>query len=133
MPLHVSGVVTLLQVFDMPSSLRFYRDLLGFEVIQRSQPQDQCHWAWLRLDDAEIMLNTAYEDEHRPQSPDQARLRGHQDTCLYFGCPDVDAAFEFLRKQGIEATEPRTAFYGMRQVYFHDPDGFQICLQRPVN
>lgn len=57
MPLRVTGTVTLLQVFDMPTSLHFYRDLLGFEMFQRSQPDDNCGWAWLRLDGIEIMLN----------------------------------------------------------------------------
>lgn len=129
MPLHVSGTVTLLQVFDMPASLRFYRDLLGFEVIGRSQPEDTCGWAWLRLDGAEVMLNTAYEDEHRPPAPDARRHEAHDDTCLYFGCPDVDEACAFLRSKGIRASEPKTAYYGMRQTYFHDPDGYGLCLQ----
>jgi catechol 2,3-dioxygenase-like lactoylglutathione lyase family enzyme len=132
MPLKVSGTVTLLQVFDMPTSLHFYRDLLGFEVIQRSLPVDNCGWAWLRLDHAEIMLNTAYEDEHRPPAPDPGRCRAHKDTSLYFGCPDVDDAYTFLRSRGISATEPKTAPYGMRQVYFEDPDGYGICLQWPA-
>jgi catechol 2,3-dioxygenase-like lactoylglutathione lyase family enzyme len=133
MPFRVSGTVTLLQVFDMPTSLHFYRDLLGFEVVQRSQPADDCGWAWLRLDDAEVMLNTAYEDAHRPSAPDAVRQKAHEDTTLYFGSPDVDEAFTFLGSRGIEATEPRTTPYGMRQVYFHDPDGYLLCLQRPAD
>jgi glyoxylase I family protein len=128
MPLQVSGTVTLLQVFDMPTSLHFYRDLLGFEMVQQSQPVDQCGWAWLRLDDAEIMLNTAYEDADRPPAPDPERSKAHEDTILYFGCPDVEGAYTF-RSQGIEATEPKTTYYGMRQVSFQDPDGYGICLQ----
>ena len=131
MPLNVTGVVTLVQVFDMPTSLHFYRDLLGFRVVQQSQPVDACDWAMLRLDDAEIMLNTAYDEDLRPAAPDPARQRAHDDTVMYFGCPDVDAAFRFLRSRGIEATEPTTAAYGMRQTYFHDPDGFSLCLQWP--
>jgi glyoxylase I family protein len=129
MPLQVSGTVTLLQVFDMPTSLRFYRDLLGFEMVQQSQPEDNCGWAWLRLDDAEIMLNTAYDDADRPPAPDPERRKAHEDTVLFFGCPDVDGAYTFLRSQGIESTEPKTAYYGMRQVWFHDPDGYGLCLQ----
>ncbi len=131
MPLHVNGTVTLLYVFDMPASLHFYRDLLGFEVFQRSQPDDNCGWAWLRLEDTEIMLNTAYDDGDRPPTPDAQRQKAHGDTCLFFGCSDVDAAFTFLRAQGISATEPKTAWYGMRQVFFHDPDGYGLCLQWP--
>jgi catechol 2,3-dioxygenase-like lactoylglutathione lyase family enzyme len=129
MPLQVSGTVTLLQVFDMPTSLRFYRDLLGFEMVHRSQPDDNCGWAWLRLDDAEIMLNTAYDDDDRPPTPDPERRKAHEDTVLFFGCPDVDGAYTFLRSQGIEAKEPKTTYYGMRQVWFQDPDGYGLCLQ----
>ena len=32
MPIETRGLVPLLFVFDMPTSLRFYRDVLGFEV-----------------------------------------------------------------------------------------------------
>ncbi|MFO0950498.1 MAG: VOC family protein [Isosphaeraceae bacterium] len=133
MPPQIHGAVTLLQVFDMPTSLRFYRDVLGFEVVQRSQPADDCGWAWLRAGDAEIMLNTAYEAEHRPPEPDPARLAAHADTVLYFGCPDVDAAFAYLRASGVPAAEPSTAPYGMRQLNFSDPDGYAICYQWPAD
>lgn len=34
MNIEVRGVCTLLQVFDMPESVRFYRDVLGFEIVQ---------------------------------------------------------------------------------------------------
>ena len=129
MALQVSGTVTLLQVFDMPTSLNFYRDLLGFEILQRSQPHDNCGWAWLKLNDAEIMLNTAHEDESRPPTRDTQRQQSHADTCLYFGCPDIDGAYAFLRAKGIASEAPKTAPYGMRQLYFSDPDGYGICLQ----
>jgi glyoxylase I family protein len=128
----LAGTVTLLQVFDMATSLHFYRDLLGFSIVQQSQPSENCGWAWLRHNDAEIMLNTAYEDEFRPPEPDPNRIQAHGDTTLYFGCPDVDAAYEYLRSKGIPASEPKNAPYGMRQMYFRDPDGFEICFQWPV-
>lgn len=31
MPIKVESLTPLISVFDMPESLRFYRDLLGFE------------------------------------------------------------------------------------------------------
>ena len=34
MSLRIGGFATLLQVFDMPTSLAFYRDVLGFDVVR---------------------------------------------------------------------------------------------------
>lgn len=39
----IHGVAPLLQVFDMPTAIRFYRDLLGFQVWGRSEPGDNCN------------------------------------------------------------------------------------------
>ena len=33
----VHGVAPLLQVFDMPTAIRFYRDVLGFTSLGQSQ------------------------------------------------------------------------------------------------
>jgi glyoxylase I family protein len=89
MALEIRGLAPLVQVFDMPTSVRFYRDLLGFNL-STSQAEDRFSWALLRLDGIEFMLNTAYEDDERPSVPDPARVTGHADTALFFGCPDVD-------------------------------------------
>ncbi len=134
MALDVRGTTTLLGVYDMPTSVRFYRDLLGFDIVSHSPhlggDPDRFHWCWLRLDGAEVMLNTAYEfDEERPLPPDAARTAAHQDTTLYFGCPDVDAAYEELRAKGLEVQKPKVAPYGMKQMYLLDPDGYGICFQ----
>lgn len=133
MSIDVRGVCVLLQVFDMPRSVRFYRDVLGFEVVQSSPREgDQFDWGLLRLNGAEVMLNTAYEQEYRPSQPDSARVAGHDDTCLYFGCPDVDAAYQHLLAHGVDVKEPKVAPYGMKQLYLHDPDGYGICFQWPA-
>jgi glyoxylase I family protein len=132
MALDVRGVAPLLQVYDMPTSVRFYRDVLGFEIVTTSPVlgEDRFHWALLRLSGAELMLNTAYEfDDERPPVPDPARTAAHDDTGLYFGCPDVDAAYAELYSKGVTARAPFVTGYGMKQLYFHDPDGYSLCFQ----
>ncbi len=132
MALHVEGVCPLLEVFDMPRSLRFYRDTLGFEVTQDSGGGDESGWVLLRLGEASLMLNTAYDDGERPAVPDRAREAAHRDTALYFGCPDVDGAYAHLRARGVVAEPPAVAPYGMKQLYFLDPDGYSLCFQWPA-
>jgi glyoxylase I family protein len=133
MSIEVRGVCPLLQVFDMPTSVRFYRDVLGFDVVETSQREgDQFDWGLLRRNDAEIMLGTAYEGDERPAKPDPVRTAAHGDTIFYFGCPDVDGAYHRLRARGLSVEEPKVAYYGMKQLYVTDPDGYGLCFQWPA-
>jgi catechol 2,3-dioxygenase-like lactoylglutathione lyase family enzyme len=132
MALVVRGVTPLLQVYDMPTSVRFYRDKLGFTVVNSSPAlgEDYFHWALLRMGGAELMLNTAFESNNeRPPQPDVARVAAHFDTGLFFACPDVDAAYEELRGKGVDVNEPVVTGYGMKQIYVGDPDGYELCFQ----
>jgi catechol 2,3-dioxygenase-like lactoylglutathione lyase family enzyme len=133
MAIDIRGMAPLFQVFDMPTSVKFYRDVLGFEVVTTSTPRgEHFDWALLRLHGVELMLNTAFEEDARPPAPDPARFAMHEDTCLYFGCPDVDAAYAYLRARGVAAKEPEVAPYGMKQLYVSDPDGYNLCFQWPA-
>jgi catechol 2,3-dioxygenase-like lactoylglutathione lyase family enzyme len=127
-------MVPLLQVFDMPTSIAFYRDVLGFDVTNTSNAAvgDHVDWILLARSGVELMLNTAYESDARPPAPDRARLAAHTDTTLYFSAPDVDAVYTHLRAHGVPATAPKVAPYGMKQVYLTDPDGYNLCFQWPV-
>jgi glyoxylase I family protein len=132
MAIQIRDICPLLQVFDMPTSIRFYRDVLGFGVAQTSTPNDNVTWALLRRDGAEIMLNTAYDDGQRPAVPDPCRVVGHADATLFFGCPDVDGAYRHLRANGVDVAEPVVRDYGMKQLCLKDPDGFELCFQCPA-
>ena len=136
MAIDVRGLCPYFEVYDMPASIKFYRDGLGFEVKSTSPPRggtDRFHWVWLRHGDAELMLNTAYEfDDERPAVVDGRRMTAHGDCWLYLGCPDVDAAYEELKGKGLEVEKPKVAPYGMKQMYLKDPDGYGICFQWAV-
>ena len=125
----IGSLCPLLQVFDMPASLRFYRDLLGFEIVQSSARGDDCDWCWLRLGSAGLMLNTAYERQHRPSAPDPARVEWHEDIALYFGCSDPDELYRHLGERGAKVEPPQVRDYGMKQLSLTDPDGYQLCFQ----
>ena len=129
MPIDVRGLAPLLSVFDMPASIKFYCDGLGFELISSDgKPAPYFDWVLLRLNGTELMLNTAYDEGERPPAPDPTRVAAHQDTVIYFGCPDVDGAYTHLRGLGMNVKEPRIAPYGMKQLYLTDPDGYLLCF-----
>ena len=127
------GMSPLLQVFDMPTSLRFYRDALGFEVISSSSAGDDADWVWLRRGTVDLMLNAAYEAAARPAVPEAARVEAHGDTAIYFSCRDLDSAYQHLKGLGVAVEPPTNAPYGMRQLYATDPDGYVLCFQSPTD
>jgi catechol 2,3-dioxygenase-like lactoylglutathione lyase family enzyme len=133
MPIAVRGLCPLIQVFDMPTSLRFYRDVLGFIEVSKSGEGDEVGWVWLRHGDACLMLNTAYDDGERPPNPDPSRTAAHADTILFLGCEDLEGAYAHLVANGVRAEPPKVAPYGMKQLHATDPDGYGVCLQWPVD
>ena len=128
----IHGVAPLLQVFDMPTAIHFYRDVLGFTIWGSSEPGDNCNWCGLRLNGAEVMLNNADEEDKRQAANDPASVARKNETCLFFGCKDLDAAYQHLRALGLNLNEPKVAPYGMRQLWFTDPDGYGLCFQHPA-
>ena len=132
MTLNIQGMVPLIQVFDMPSSLAFYRDKLGFEVTQTSGQGDHSGWVMLKFNDAVLMLNTMYEDHDRPANPDPIRTNNHHDTSLYFGCPDVNTAYNYFLSKGIDVDKPYKTGFGFNAIDLTDPDGYHLCFQWPV-
>lgn len=133
MAIEIDGMTPLIQVFNMRRSLAFYRDILGFEVVGDSGGGDESGWVWLRLDGADLMLNDQYEPGSAPDAPPAERKRWHSDICLYFGCRDVNAAYDYLKSKGIDLDPPKVAPYGMKQIYVRDPDNYNICFQRSTH
>ncbi|EGY01519.1 Glyoxalase/bleomycin resistance protein/dioxygenase [Nitrospirillum viridazoti Y2] len=128
------GLTPLISVFDMPEALRFYREILGFDLVAASPEVQACegtfsHWVWLRRGQAQIMLNTQFDSNERPAENDPARVAAHGDTVLYIGCADVDEAFDELTRRGLHADAPTMAPYGLRQFSTKDPDGYIIVFQ----
>jgi catechol 2,3-dioxygenase-like lactoylglutathione lyase family enzyme len=117
-------------VYDMRRSVAFYCDVLGFELLEKWEPDGHLYWAKLKAGDDILMLNAEFEDELRP--PAEPTRRDGDRMTLYFGCPSADEAYQYLCSRGIPVKEPETAFYGMRQLLVRDPDGFQLCFQHPV-
>ena len=109
------GLTPLIGVFDMPTSLAFYRDVLGFIVVSASPEVETAegrfsHWMWLRFGEAEIMLNTQYDSNERPAEAPEKRSK---DTVFYIGCSDVELAYRELTDRGLKAKPPKVAPYGL--------------------
>ena len=116
----------LLSVADITQSIAFYRDQLGFSVISDAKNNDNVFWCRLKRGGASIMLQQAEAED----GPADSNGRG---VVFYFVCDDVDALYADLTKRGLDLNPPTTAYYGMRQVFVPEPDGYSICFESQVH
>ena len=116
----------LLDVRNLERSLAFWRDKLGFTLVAHDgAPNRQMSWCRVERDGASIMLQGGRDDKH-PTAP-----RG-SGICLYFVCDDADAIYAELSGRGVTLAAPKVAYYGMKQLYVPEPDGYAICFESPA-
>jgi glyoxylase I family protein len=125
------GLTPLIGVFDMLTSLAFYRDVLGFAVVSASPEVETAegrfsHWIWLRFGGAEIMLNTLYDSNERPTERPEKKTK---DAVFYIGCSDVELAYQELTGRGLTSKPPHVAPYGLKLFSVEDPDGYTVVFQ----
>jgi uncharacterized glyoxalase superfamily protein PhnB len=118
----IHGLAPLLYVDEMDRSAAFYGNKLGFEMTHQWAPEGKLLWCLLKRGDAEIMLQQATTED----DPAEGRGRG---IIFYFECASADGVHAELLANGLKLNPPQVAFYGMKQLYLKDPDGYELCFQ----
>ncbi len=107
----------ILYVGRVEPSLRFYRDLLGFEVIESME-------GYARLKSPSGGATIALHVSREPKQP--ARTRP---VVLYFESPELTKLCEKLQKRGVKLDQPPKRMpWGWDHAYLRDPDGHSISL-----
>ncbi|KAB1920600.1 glyoxalase/bleomycin resistance/dioxygenase family protein [Micromonospora noduli] len=114
----ISGVGLTLLVTDLPRSLNFYRDVLGFSEVDQG-----AHNAVLASGSTRIVLR-----EVTGAAPISRRL-----VHVNLEVSDIEAAYERLRESGVRFTyAPRVVNRGTKlegwAAAFRDPDGHGVAL-----
>jgi len=124
---NVQQVVPFFMVADMPRSLRFYIDGLGFTLKNKWTPKspDQIIWCWLELGGSAIMLQ-----EYNPgRIPAEKRGVG---ASIWFQCRDAVALYHEFRSRGLEPREPFVGNH-MWDTAITDPDGYSLHFESPTD
>ena len=107
-----------LKVASMTNSVRFYRDVLGMEIIYGGE--DDCFSSFRTKEGAGPILNLE---------------QGHSVTDwgrLIFYVADVDAIWAYLWEKGFHPESPRDASWGEQYFHMADPDGHELSFARPL-
>jgi catechol 2,3-dioxygenase-like lactoylglutathione lyase family enzyme len=107
-----------LRVADMRRSVRFYRDVLGMEVLYGDE---QGGFSSLR---AKGTTNLILNLEEGPTAVAWGRL--------VFYVPDVDGFSRYLNEKGFQSESPRDGSWGERYFHMYDPDGHELSFARPL-
>lgn len=125
----IVAVDTMLCVRDLPRSLAFYRDVLGFDVVQEEEWIVAIERAGHRV----YLFTASPPTEDKPGVwliPQEQPARGT--VILVLRVADCDAAYEEIRgRGGAFLTPPATPPWGGRRCFLHDPDGYLIELEQP--
>lgn len=133
---------TGIQVADIDRSVRFYRDVLGFEVAfawnpqadyirtMVGSPEADIHAAILRMPGSDYFLEIL---EYRgvDKQPVDTDTKNPGTAHIAFFTDDCQGLYEELRSKGVESvSEPVTPTIGPniggRAVYMIDPDGVRL-------
>jgi catechol 2,3-dioxygenase-like lactoylglutathione lyase family enzyme len=102
-----------LRVANMRASVRFYKDVLGLEIIHGSEGS---YFTSLRTKDGDTILNL----EHGNASIRWGRL--------IFHVSDVDRFWAYLMEKGFHPESPQDASWGERYFHLPDPDGHELSF-----
>ena len=112
-----------LLVNDMGKMIRFYRDVLGFEIKEAEDTSN----VYLVKDGTLFLLYGRKDFENMTSRKYEyvKGLNGHSEIALYVDTFDeVDAAFrDVVSKGAAPVLEPTTEPWGQRTCYIADPEG----------
>jgi catechol 2,3-dioxygenase-like lactoylglutathione lyase family enzyme len=106
---------------DVQRALHFYRELLGFKLVDEFRYEDKPVYARLRAPggDGTIALHLA----------GPGTSLASEGVRLYFEIRDLDDFCRKLQAKGFHITQmPRMMPWGWRHAYLNDPDGHEISL-----
>jgi catechol 2,3-dioxygenase-like lactoylglutathione lyase family enzyme len=106
---------------DVARALTFYRDLLGFKLIEDFRYDGKAVYARLRAPGGDGTIAIHQAGPGASLASDGVRL--------YFEVRDLDDFCHKLIKRGFYVTQlPRMMEWGWRHAYLNDPDGHEISL-----
>lgn len=120
--LRLRSLSPALTVDDLPRSLRFYVDALGFTIEERWEEDGDLQGVMLVAGSCHLGLS----QDDWAKGRDREKGTGFR---LYAEtAQDLDTLADRLRRNGVEPDGPKQDPWGTRSLTVTDPDGFKLTL-----
>jgi len=130
-----------LMVGDITASAMFYQDVLGFrfvagvkagsrDMVNELSEEATLQWAMVMRDEQGIMFQT--RQSLAQEWPGFADMPLSASAALYLEVDDVTQAYEQVKGRAEVILELRTTFYGMREFWIRDNNGYVVTVAQRV-
>jgi uncharacterized glyoxalase superfamily protein PhnB len=143
-----SKMSVMLTSNKVSASVKYYTETLGFELKESWPNKDDPQWANLVYEGQSIMVGMAVDPTkvaaaaHGDAAAEAFWTRAAQDfkdnkpgvgIQVYVEVADIDSYAAEIKTRGADFDgEPKTQFYGIRDLGLDDPDGYRIVFFSPV-
>lgn len=123
------------EVSDIKKTVAFYSDNLGFKLIMavpetqdgivQSLADDKTYvYAMMQLDNVELMFQRSDTFKHDVAFLIDVSIGAS--VSFYIEIDGINEFYEQIKRKNLQATELRTAWYGMREFYLKDINGYVL-------
>lgn len=127
----ISAISPFLIVNDVPASLAFYRDRLGFEITFQGPAPDDVFFGIVRRGGAQILLKAVGVAPVPNCTRDVKKGIARWDA--FVNVPDPDALAAEFASRNVEFCEPlEDTDDGLRGFALKDADGYVLFFGRPL-
>ena len=126
----ISSVAPFFIVKDVPATLAFYRDRLGFDITFQGPEPDDIFFGIVQRGGAMIMVKAVGVDPVPNYTRNVQKGIARWDAYLYV--PDPDALAAEFSSRDVEFSEPiKDTHDGLRGFEIRDADGYVLFFGRP--
>jgi lactoylglutathione lyase len=126
---NIQYAVPFFMVSNMETSLNFYTEGLGFNILNTWTPRGKIEWCWLQREGGPLMLQEARISESKPYLSGDKPGAG---VSVWFQCRDSLILYHEFIGNGVNVQEPFVG-NGLWDVKVIDPDGYNLHFESPTD
>jgi uncharacterized glyoxalase superfamily protein PhnB len=125
-------------VDDVRETIKFYTRHLGFELrmavpadksgVLSKLPNDGTEVIYANLAHGDLEISFQIRDSFEEDVPVMKGMKIGASTTFYFEVDDVEVCYERLKDTVEVLAGPKDAWYGMRELYIKDNNGYILTL-----